>query len=772
MTHIKCQFGGWLAGWPNWLAVSVLVALAVAGTIYVVWFYRRTLGELPPRARQVLTALRATLVLLLLLCLANPVRVENERPPKKPQRTLAVLVDRSPSMTTPDNRGQKRLASAVQLWKAHEAAAKESYTKISYHRFASELKSAAGFDEAIRAGAPGGETHLFSALQQTLETDPTAILCLTDGLDTTSDNAGKLAAEAAHRGVPIYFAPGENHSRPATSLTLREIKAPARVLRRSEFTATALLELVADREQELPVELWSGERKLSATRWPVRIGRNTISCPIKVDAGEPRAMPLEFRVGENLAQIAACTTEVVESMTMEVLYYQGALQWGYTFLRGALESDPSFRLTAILNPALHIQLTMGSPYDSAMTDLPEEARELKRFNLVLLAHVFADQLTPKQQQALVEYVRGGGSVLFISPDTSATERFSGSALEAMLPVVFAPHDKTEDALQRFRAQMAFNTPGSGNLNRSGLRIARNTTRYMANTILQHARISAPVTLKSFALPANPRPSATSALFAGTDPDRLPKFESNTKVRAVKPGAEVLAVSRPEAGRVPEVLLARQQFGSGFAAALTTDLLWRWKLSLPSNSHAVEKFWQQLLLSLAPSSGQGLRLAILTATPAVKSPVALRISALTAGVAPKVELVSPSGERTPLTAEEIKDGDGPVWQVRFTPNTAGNWEVRTTDSAGRTARVVFPVDEKAGGVDLSNLPPDLVGMRQLAEVTGGALLEKTVVFRLPVEPAEKPRVKQAEPMWHSGWLLTLLLGIYSAELITRRRLRLI
>ena len=106
------------------------------------------------------------------------------------------------------------------------------------------------------------------------------------------------------------------------------------------------------------------------------------------------------------------------------------------------------------------------------------------------------------------------------------------------------------------------------------------------------------------------------LFAGTNGEALPQFAANAKVRAVKPGAETLAVSGVG---TPEVLLARQQFGNGFAAALTTDLLWRWKLSLPSSSHAVEKFWQQLLLSLAPASGEGLRVVKLTPSPAVNAP---------------------------------------------------------------------------------------------------------------------------------------------------------
>ena len=66
--------------------------------------------------------------------------------------------------------------------------------------------------------------------------NPAAIVCLTDGLDTSADNADKVTAEAVQRGVPIYFVPGENHLLPGSSLALREVKAPARVQRSSEWT--------------------------------------------------------------------------------------------------------------------------------------------------------------------------------------------------------------------------------------------------------------------------------------------------------------------------------------------------------------------------------------------------------------------------------------------------------------------------------------------------------------------------------------------------------
>ena len=535
--------------------------------------------------------------------------------------------------------------------------------------------------------------------------------------------------------------PGENHLLPGTSLALSEVKAPARVLRQMQFTATAVIETAVAQEQELPVELWINGKKTAATRLAVRAGRNTLSWPVLVDSGEPGTLTLEFRAGD---QSASCVADVVESTTMEVLYYQGALQWGYRFLRGALESDSSFRLTAILNPALQVQLTAAR--GAALADLPEDAAELRRFQIVILAHVFADQLTSRQQQALVDYVRGGGGVLFISPDTTATEGFSGTALEQMLPVVFAArNDPANAAVQQMRLQLSVNAAQAGDE--------------------MFAGGSQAITLKPFVLPSGAPRSAAAGLFA-TNGEALPQFAANAKVRAVKSGAETLAVSGADTS---EVLLARQQFGNGFAAALTTDLLWRWKLSLPSSSHAVEKFWQQLLLSLAPAKGEGLRVVKLTPSAAVNAPVVFSANTESA---PAFEAVSPGGARQRLTVQDASTGDHPAWVAGFAPSTIGRWEVRATDASGRQARLVFPVGEKPASAELLNLPADVAGMRQLAESTGGALLDEATGFQPSGEVVAQPPAKTPEPLWNSGRLLMVMLGLYAAELIARRRCKLL
>ena len=87
-------------------------------------------------------------------------------------------------------------------------------------------------------------------------------------------------------------------------------------------------------------------------------------------------------------------------------------------------------------------------------------------------------------------------------------------------------------------------------------------------------------------------------------------------------------------------------------------------------------------------------------------------------------------------------------------------------------MVFPVGEKTASAELLNLPADLDGMRHLAEITGGALVDGTTWFQPSQEAAARPPAKLPEPLWNSGALLMFVLGLYAAELILRRRCKLL
>ncbi|MGC3990049.1 MAG: hypothetical protein QM796_10300 [Chthoniobacteraceae bacterium] len=752
------QFGGWLRAWPPTLAWSLLGVLAAAGFGLVLWSYRHTLRGLTPGRRIALTTLRVIVVLALLLCLANPSRVQRSQRGEENRHTLYVLVDRSDSMSTPDYRGATRLASALRLWQEHAGEAASAFTKVQYFRFADRLNAASTLEEATTQTGPGDETHLFETLGHLIDQAPGAIVSLTDGLDTTTQDSATLIASAQQHGVPLYFIPGTNRTQAGEVLDIRELKAPSGVLRQTQFTASVLLKTGKAKDGLLPVELWSGDKQLASTDLPVRAGVHLVPWSVPINASEPGSMPLEFRIGSGVhQQIAACTTRIVEQTKVPVLYYQGALQWGYRYLLTALESDPSFQMTSILNPALGIQITSGDTGQPTLPDLPDDARDLKPYRIVILAHVFADLLTPRQQQALLDYARGGGGVLFIAPDSEATSRFVGTDMEQMLPVIFDPRHSEESAVGTFEAQMANSTAGT------------------QDTFLDENsnRVQMPQ-LHPFALPTGVKSPALAMLFKNLRPDEMPRFANYARVRGAKAGADVLAVSGDAGDGAAPILLARQQFGDGFTAALTTDLLWRWKMSLPSSSHAAETFWQQLLLSLAPAPAEGLRIVRNTESPTMNAPVSLRITGASGDHAPTLTLISPTGEKSPLTARYQSEQDSHEWSASFNPAAIGRWEVQATDATGNAARLTFNVAKKVQTTETLNLPPNVDQMRELADSTGGALIGEEPAFQANATTHDDSSLQMAhiQPLWNSSWLLALMLGLYATELIVRRCFRLL
>ncbi|HWB58578.1 MAG TPA: hypothetical protein VG733_03760 [Chthoniobacteraceae bacterium] len=757
------QFGGWLHSLPQQVAWMALGAVAVGGLALIVFSYGSTLQKLSAPRRWVFTTFRLLALAAVLLCLANPVRVERPDKKEKPKRALAVLVDRSGSMAAKDNRSQTRLDNAVRLWNQHATELKQGFDRVDYYRFSSKLTHAADMDDALKATDPGSETRLYEALNQLLDSSPAGIACLTDGLDTTGAQAGMLVAKAQRLSVPIYFVAGSNRTRPPEYMCIREVKIPSQVLRHTQFTASVAVEVASNSGGELPIELWNKDKMVASTKLTVRPGVNVLPWSVPITSKEPEAMQLEFRAGEaEHRDIATATTQVVDKTNVNVLYYQGALLWGYRYLLTALQNDPSFRMSAILNPGLNMQLTSSTPDGQSMRDLPESADALKPFQIVVLANVFADQLSAKQQMALVNYVKGGGAVLFITPDSDASGKFAGTPLEQMLPVVFTPPpaaSKEGDAEKNFQQRM----------NDAGGADAGMETSFADQMIGEQ---TAGDTLLPFTAPPGGDARVSRLFQPGPN---APKFASYAKVNNVKPGAEVLAVhptDRMPGSGAPRVLIARQTFGAGSSAVMTTDLLWRWKMSLSSESHVAETFWQQFMLMLArTTSGRGLLLVKNSVTAQAGRPVSVQVDAAP-GSAPKLEAVSPSGAKIPLSLEPqpgVTDGQ----QVLFTPYTEGQWEVTATDAAGNFARVAMPVGAKKTTVESLDDPADIEGLRRIAEGTGGSLIEnQSGALRPRTDTYEPPEVKRMQPLWDSQWLIIALLAIYATELVARRMAKLL
>ncbi len=723
----------------------------------------------------IFVALRSGFFLLLFLCLAGPSRVERTYDADPNAKPLVIVVDHSQSMTVPDQRGTSRLSSAVHAWKKVEADAIHSFPSLRYFTFSSSLAPVADLESAVNHADSGAETHLYDSLEQVVKDAPPGgyggIVCLTDGLDTTNTTPENLGALALQNHRPLYFVVGQNQQAPRETLLVREMGVPGQVLRKSQFTATVVVEAHTIHERDVPISLWMEDHSVAQANLHLHAGANLIPWQVPVNSEEPGLLHLACRLGDGAEQESTSTAvRVVAQNQAHVLFYQGTLDWGFRFINVALRSDPSFDLTSLYNPNLSLTQLVTSSKETALTEMPDKVDGFKPFQIVVLANAFADQLSADQQAALVAYVQGGGGLLFIVSDTDMARSFSGTPLESMLPVVFeAPPqpENPDDKLTQFQ-EMMHDVGGSGTgRTQEGAFIGDNPGQ------------TGQEPLKNFAFPPKLQHSKVADLFgaAGGAPQSIPKFAMYAKVHGVKSGGEVLAIHPGDKtdDNKSRALLVSQRFGKGEVTVLLTDALWRWRLSLPSTVHDPEVFWQQLfrLLSRQESGTGSLRFGVQPFFASLGQVSLFRLDGAVGSTAPVITAVSPKGQSQVLVAQS--DTQAGSYSFKFTPTEPGKWHIQAEDGRGsqmETLLRVFNVDHAA---ELSGLPPDTDGLRKLAESTGGSLLNDGTPDNWSISKSSNITAlvsKHSEPLWNNWAILLIGLGFYTTELVWRRRAKLL
>jgi uncharacterized membrane protein len=768
---LEWQFGGWhnlnpLVGW------SILLVVGVATIAATFLFYRNTLKKLTWQQRLILAALRCGFLLALVVCLAGPARVERVYDTDQDARPLAVIVDRSQSMSVADSRGTTRLAEAVRVWKKVDANAVQAFPSLHYFRFSTGLVPASDLESAVTDPDPGPETHLYDSLNQALKQAPPGgyggVVCLTDGLDTTDSTAEELSSRALQNHTPLYFAVGQNQQAARETLLVRELSVPGQVLRKSRFTATVLVEAHSANERDVPLALTMENHPLAQTSLHLHVGVNLIPWSVPVDAGEPGLIHLTCSLGDGAEQEStAAVIPVVGQNKINVLFYQGTLNWNYRFINNALESDSSFAMTGLFNQNLNLTQVVAAPGQTPLTEMPGSHDGLDPFQIVVLSDVRGDELTNAQQSALLDYVHGGGGLLFLVSDNAMARTFSGTPLESVLPVVFEAPPQAGDhnsTVEQFQQDMQ-NIGGS------------NTERE-DEFVVDNQATPGPDPLSTFALPPNPKRSQIAALFSpGGTLQNMPQFAMYARVQGIKAGAEVLAVHPTDKTDDNEsrALLVTQRFGEGQVTVLLTDALWRWRLSLPSTSHDPEVFWQQLFLALArhEASPEGLRLGVQPFFAALGQMSAFRLDGAQGADAPTITAISPAG-----TIQNLTPQAGPPsgsWSFQFSPFKPGKWRIRAQDDRGAVVETLLRVSSVSHASELSGMPPDTDGLRKLADETGGYLLNDGAPDSWSAAKTPNPSTlvsKHSQPLWNNWAVLLLGLGFYTVELLWRRQAKLL
>ncbi len=765
VESLSWRFGGPLAGIPPSLAWSLLGAIGVAGAVWIIIGYRRTLVSLTPRRRLALSALRLFVWLLLLVALAGPTHVQRTYAQKE-TRPLAVLLDRSDSMTAADNRGARRADDALRRWRALAPTALETFGATRVFAFADDFVSLPSIDAPSRLQT--GRTRVFGALLRTLAEAPPGgwggIVVLTDGLDTSdaetatalNDTVGTALAAA----TPIFPLPGRNRFAGGEFLSLRDLTVPARVPPRSTFRLEITLDSFQSAPRTLPLRLKVGDTWRAPENFRLDAGRHALAWSVELPAGAPGVIPLELVAGTAPdAPRAHAEVLVAKPASTRILYYQGALDWGYRFLADILHRDPAFTLTTIFNLAPDGRRRAPSQVET-LPDLPDTAAGYNAFDMVVLANAAAAQLSTAQQSALSAWVGNGGVLLFLAPDNDATRGFAGSELEKMLPVVFAdaaPSPGEDPNVTDFRERMR---QVGGSRESMEVPFARDA-----------ARNTRPPALSAFAW----EPGA-SELFGSDLANTSPLFANYALVNRAKPGAVVLARHPRDlapAGSEHAILLAFQRYGRGQSAVLTSDALWRWKLNQPSTERGVEKFWQNLLAWLGREHSHGLRFDHAPLQAQKGHELLVRIAdatgPLTVTASPSETLAKESRLITLVPAGDEKG----VRLFRWTPADDGPWVLSARAADGEPVQHWLNVTARASGEN-SGLPADETLLENLAQRTGGTLLGDTPppAWLGTAGQTDALLNETASPLWHQGWILASILTAYALELVLRRRWQLL
>jgi hypothetical protein len=751
------QFGGWLQPLSPAVAWTLLAAMFALAVGLAWWSYGRTLQKLARPRRMVLVALRAVGLVAVFLCLANPSLLVRQFSQDSAAKRYAVIADRSESMLMPDNRRETRFDRAWARWLKSRPSG-DDRSRIDFHVFGTRLVPVAG-EEAVRTTSVDGErTALHSSLSELLARGERydEIICLTDGIDTADGKVDELVSQALAARVPLSFLPGENRLRQQSMLRILECSAPPRALKDTEFSLSALLEVWSEKGGEIPVRLNRSGKLMSQQTLTVGPGRSVRPVNFPVQAGAPGPLELEIDAGDEKARAVHRTlVSVRDKMPVRVLFYQGALDWGYRFFARALKSDPSFDLDVIFSPQTGVIRTASS--GGRLAELPPDVSRLSGYDLIVLSQVYPDQLSAAQQKAIRDYVRQGGAVLFHLSSSRAAQDFQESVMEEILPVVFAPPTARarEDMAARF-FQERMKQAGGANMSQETSFAASESQR----PLLQE--------LSDFEFGAQ---TPLSKLFQGEGGQKIvPAYQEAAALYGAKPGAQVLAVADRE-GETPRILLALQNFGQGRSAILATDMLWSWALAQPSSSKLAATFWQQFATWLAQPGRRGLHFVEAPLEAAKGKNVRFTLTSTGDRRLVKVQATSPSGKTEDLPLQSSREVEN---FVEFQPGESGVWAITAMGPEADMIERSLSVSDSLATAERSGVPADLAGLERLAEATGGRVLRVGDKLDPAGSGSKEPLLVQQsiQPLWNSWLLLIPLLGVFAAELLLRRHWKLL
>jgi hypothetical protein len=728
--------------WLLWIGLPVALVVLVAFALSL-----RRAGQ--PRGRvAALTALRAGMLVLLVLLAARPVWTPD--PSDAADRSeVVLLVDRSRSMSLVDE-GRPRYAAAVEFVGDRLAPAlNEAGLAVRSYLFAEDATAADG--PAIATADPSGSrTDLAAALARSLsnpDDPPLAVLVLSDGVATERARTGEAVSALVGQGVPVV-AVGFGRDEGSRTLSLAQIVSPSAVPPGQEFRISASLQSTG--EEELPafdLLLLRDGRLRERKRVPAGPGARVWLESFTLTEDEPGTHRYTVRVLPPDEPTLTCPdidqtvgVRVTDERDLDVLFVQGGLTWDYKFIGLAVRGDPTIQLTGLSRTASGSMLMQSLGEGDAPGGFPDTIERLAEYRVVVLANLSPTDLTPAQQELLAEFCReyGGGVLLMGGPETFHAG-WQSSRLEELLPVRFAGLTGGPPP-EPFRFEL--------------------TDEATRHAVFQIAP-----------------PGENERAWAG-----VPPFRAFAPVEAVKPAARVWAVHPNPLGQSsnqPRPLMAVQRYGAGLSAVIGVQNFWRWRLAKESRPEHFDRFWRQLLRFLGEGASESVVIRLADGELRPDRPLRVILeprpdAALPAGSTQRVTMRLAKGDKT-VHEQAVELTAGTPTPVDCPLAGAGLYTVSVLDGTGivvstRTVDVPDPQWE------FLRTGRDMDALRQWARLSQGIAhpaedCPPAAELIAGLQEQSREALRQSptsRPLAAGWWPLVVLLALLCGEYALRRR----
>ncbi|MBA7688684.1 hypothetical protein ES703_97173 [subsurface metagenome] len=460
-----------------------------------------------------------------------------------------------------------------------------------------------------------------------------------------------------------------------------------------------------------------------------------------------------------------------------ILYVTGRPNWEYKFLRRAISEDEQVQLVGLLrvarrepkydwrgragevsNPLFRgfdnkdeeqteqydqpVIVRLNTRDKAELRDgFPKTREELFGYHAVILDDIEAEFFSHDQMELLQEFVakRGGGFLMLGGKESFQQGNFHRTPIGHILPVYL---DRPAQQVTVTRAYL--------NLTREGW-------------------------LQPWARLCDNEQDELQRLL------EMPAFRVLNCVRAIKPGARVLAIVGDDpAQQFPALVVHR--YGNGRAAALTIGDIWRWGLKQSQMRDDMNRFWRQTLRWLVADVPNRISLQAAHKRDQVNQPVVFQVRVRKKNFEPMnnvsiaIEVRDPEGQKLQLTAEPVLTESG-LFEATYIPRYNGSYFATAVvnDANG------LEVGEAATGwaVDLEahefrSIRTNRPLLERIARQTGGQVIEldalEDFVRSLPSRDAPITDT-WIKPLWDLRGILPatflLILMCFAGEWTLRR-----